>query len=36
MTGSTLNGRSYAGQTVQGPASVPPDYLITDTDIIDF
>jgi hypothetical protein len=36
MYGSTLNGRSYAGQTVQGPAAVPPDYLITDEDIIEF
>jgi hypothetical protein len=36
MSGSTLNGRSYAGQTVQGPADVPPDYLITTSDIIEF
>jgi hypothetical protein len=36
MSGSTLNGRSYAGQTVQGPAAVPPDYLITDRDVIEF
>jgi hypothetical protein len=28
--GITLNGRSYAGQRVQGPASVPPDYRIVD------
>ena len=25
-TGMTLNGRSYAGQLIQGPASLPPDY----------
>jgi hypothetical protein len=36
MAGSTLNGRSYAGQTVQGPAAVPPDYLVTSRDIIEF
>jgi hypothetical protein len=36
MSGSTLNGHSYAGQTVQGPAAVPPDYLITESDIIEF
>jgi hypothetical protein len=36
MSGTTLNGRSYAGQTVQGPADMPPDYLITDIDAIDF
>jgi hypothetical protein len=26
--GTTLNGRSYDGQTVEGPASVPPDYRV--------
>lgn len=27
-TGMTLNGRSYAGQLIQGPASQPPDYFM--------
>lgn len=30
----TLNGRSYAGQLIQGPASQPPDYsILTDGQI---
>ena len=33
-TGMTLNGRSYAGQLIQGPASVPPDYeMLADGEI---
>jgi hypothetical protein len=36
MTGTTLNGRSYAGQTIIGPADVVPDYLLTGEDIVDF
>jgi hypothetical protein len=36
MTGTTLNGRSYAGQTIVGPADVVPDYLLTGEDVVEF
>lgn len=35
--GTTLNARSYDGQRVEGPASVPPDYrILTSTGAIQF
>ena len=35
-TGITLNGRSYAGQLIEGPASQPPDYEIRADGLIQF
>jgi hypothetical protein len=26
--GTTLNGHSYVGQTIEGPAAVAPDYRV--------
>lgn len=34
--GSTLNGRSYAGQLIEGPATLMPDYRIWSTGAIQF
>jgi hypothetical protein len=36
MVGSTLNGRSYAGQLIVGPAQVTPDYRISADGAIQF
>lgn len=35
-TGITLNGRSYAGQFIQGPASLLPDYQVDADGILQF
>ncbi len=35
-TGITLNGRSYDGQLIEGPASLPPDYEIRSDGLIQF
>ena len=35
-TGLTLNGRSYTGQTIQGPASLLPDYQIDADGVLQF
>jgi Right handed beta helix region len=35
-TGITLNGRSYAGQLIEGPVSLPPDYEIRTDGLIQF
>jgi hypothetical protein len=34
--GTTLNGRSYAGQTIEGPAEQPPDYRIAANGLLVF
>jgi hypothetical protein len=35
-TGTTFNGRSYAGQLITGPAQVTPDYWIQSNDVVQF
>jgi hypothetical protein len=36
MVGSTLNGRSYAGQRITGPAQITPDYRLLGDGTIQF